>query len=79
VKLYCDNQGCIANLKNPLYSKYTKHIAVCFHFAREAIAMGQVILCYVESAKNKADMLTKPLSRHLFQFHRSAFGLKTMS
>jgi len=75
VKLYCDNQGCIANLKNPLYSKYTKHIAVCFHFAREAIAMGQVSLCYVESAKNKADMLTKPLARPVFQLHRRAFGL----
>jgi hypothetical protein len=79
VKLYCDNQGCIANLKNPLYSKYTKHIAVCFHFAREAIAMGQVSLCYVESAKNKADMLTKPLARPVFQLHRRAFGLVKMS
>jgi hypothetical protein len=75
VKLYCDNQGCIANLKNPLYSKYTKHIAVCFHFAREAIAKGQVTLCYVESARNKADMLTKPLARPVFQLHRRAFGL----
>ena len=75
VKLYCDNQGCIANLKNPLYSKYTKHIAVSFHFAREAIAKGQVIIRYIESAKNKADMLTKPLARPVFQVHRRAFGL----
>jgi hypothetical protein len=79
VKLYCDNQGCIANLKNPLYSKFTKHIALCFHFAREAVAMGKVTLCYVESAKNKPDMLTKPLARPVFQLHRHAFGLVTMS
>ena len=79
VKLYCDNQGCIANLKNPLYSKYTKHIAVCFHFAREAIAKGQVTLCYVESARNKADMLTKPLARPAFQMHRRGFGLVKMT
>jgi hypothetical protein len=37
IKLFCDNQGCIANLKNPLYSKYTKHIAVSFHFARKQL------------------------------------------
>jgi hypothetical protein len=51
VKIHCDNQGCIANLKNPVYSKYTKHIAVQFHFAREAIKKGQVDVKYVESDK----------------------------
>jgi hypothetical protein len=54
--MYCDNQGCIANLRNPLYSKYTKHIAVSFHFAREAIGKGQVDIRYVESANNMADL-----------------------
>jgi hypothetical protein len=48
---------------------------VSFHFAREAIAKGQVIIRYIESAKNKADMLTKPLARPVFQVHRRAFGL----
>jgi hypothetical protein len=75
VKLYCDNQGCIANLRNPLYSKYTKHIAVSFHYAREAIAKGQVDIQYVESAKNKADIMTKPLAKPLFQVHRQSIGL----
>ncbi len=31
VKIYFDNQGCIATLRNPVYSKHTKHIAVQFH------------------------------------------------
>jgi hypothetical protein len=75
IVINCDGTGCIANLKNPLYSKYTKHIAVSFYFAREAIAKGQVIIRYIESAKNKADMLTKPLARPVFQVHRRAFGL----
>ena len=71
----CDNQGCIANLRNPLYSKYTKHIAESFHYAREAIAKGQVDIQYVESAKNKADIMTKPLAKPLFQVHRQSIGL----
>jgi hypothetical protein len=76
VTIHCDNQGCIANLKNPLYSKYTKHIAVSFHFAREAIAKGNVKIQYIESAKNVADILTKPLARPAFQVHRNTLGLR---
>eukprot|EP00884_Botryococcus_braunii_P015592 jgi/Botrbrau1/2716/Bobra.0203s0058.1 len=46
VKVFCDNQGlgchrCISNLRNPLYSKFTTHVAVSFHYAREAMAVGQ--------------------------------------
>lgn len=38
--LYCDNQGCIANLKNPMYIKFIKHVALRFHYARDAISKG---------------------------------------
>ena len=76
IKLYCDNQGCIANLKNPLNTKYTKHIAVKFHFAREAIATGQVDIRWIESSKNVADIMTKALHRAVFVGHRDAIGLR---
>jgi hypothetical protein len=79
IKLYCDNQGCIANLRNPLYSKYTKHIAVSFHFAREAIGKGQVDIRYVESANNMADLLTKPLAYPIFVKHRASIGIQSVS
>jgi hypothetical protein len=75
VKMFCDNRGCIANLRNPVYSKYTKHIAIAFHFAREAIAKGQVDILYVPSGQNQADLLTKPLVKPLFVKHRNTFGL----
>ena len=77
--MFCDNQGCVANLKNPLYSKYTKHIAVSFHYAREAIAKGQVDIRYVESARNMADILTKPLAKPVFHAHRKSIGLAICS
>jgi hypothetical protein len=76
VNLYCDNQGCIANLKNPVNSKYTKHIAVQFHYAREEIKKGQVNIKYVESAKNVADILTKPLVLPVFRPHVVTLGLR---
>ncbi len=79
VKLYCNDLGCIQNLKNPVYSKYTKHIAVQFHFAREAIKMGQVDIKYVESANNRADMMTKPLVGPVFKNHVQTVGLLPLS
>jgi hypothetical protein len=48
-------------------SKHTKHIAISFHFAREAIALGQVDVRYVPSARNVADIFTKPLTRQVFK------------
>lgn len=38
--LYCDSNGCILesdlNLKNPVDSEYTTHVAISFHHARSA-------------------------------------------
>ena len=79
VKLYCNNQGCIQNLKNPVYSKYTKHIAVQFHFAREAIKLGQVDIKYVETSNNQADMMTKPLVGPVLKRHVQSIGLLPLS
>jgi hypothetical protein len=75
VKIHCDNQGCINHLRNPVYSKHTKHIAISCHFAREAIAKGQVDFKYIQSARNVADIFTKPLVRLVFQGHRNSLGL----
>ena len=79
ITLYCDSQGCIANLRNPINSKYTKHIAVRFHFAREAIAKGQVDIRWISSAQNVADMMTKALPKGSFSEHRTAVGLTQVS
>ena len=39
-----------------------KNSAISYHFLRENVAAGTIILKYVETSKNKADMLTKALS-----------------
>jgi hypothetical protein len=62
VKLFCDSTGCIANLKNPVNSKYTKHIAIAFHHAREDVILGNIDLKYIPSADNVADIFTKALA-----------------
>jgi histone deacetylase 1/2 len=75
IKLYCDNLGCITNMKNHVVSKYTKHISVSYHHVREKVAWGQIIPLYVPSEENIADMFTKPLSAKVFQGHRARLGI----
>ena len=47
VKIYEDNQGSIALAKNPVYHKRTKHIDIRYHFVREKVEDGQVMLEYI--------------------------------
>ena len=70
VRLFTDNQGAIALAKNPVHHKRTKHIDIRYHFIRELVSNGVIILSYIPSADNIADLFTKPLSKQKFaQFH----------
>lgn len=75
IPLYCDNTGCIQNLKNPVNSKYTKHVAVSFHHARSAVIQGQVDIKYISTQANVADLFTKPLVPLLFKQHCTTLGV----
>ena len=75
VPLFCDSSGCIQNLKNPLNSKYTKHLAISLHYARQSIALGQVDMHYINTELNMADILTKPLVPVLYKRHRESLGV----
>ena len=62
VKLFGDNQGAIALAKNPVHHQRSKHIDIRYHFIRFDVEEGIVILEYVPSSENYADLFTKPLS-----------------
>ncbi|KAG2758626.1 hypothetical protein Pcac1_g29253 [Phytophthora cactorum] len=61
VKIYEDNQGSIALAKNPEFHKRTKHIDIRYHFVREKVEDGQVVLQYVSTTDMLADIMTKPI------------------
>jgi hypothetical protein len=70
VPLYEDNKGAICLAKNDVYHERTKHIDVRHHFIRECVARKQIVIDYRSSKSMVADILTKPLSKVLFQRHR---------
>ncbi|GMP51093.1 hypothetical protein CsSME_00017460 [Camellia sinensis var. sinensis] len=61
VKVFC----CLA--KNQVHHARTKHIDVRFHFIREIVNEGDILLQKIGTADNPADMLTKVVSGIKFQ------------
>ena len=66
MKIYIDNQAAQRLAENPVNQDRTKHIDVRYHFIRQVIASGKVVLEYVDTKKNVSDLLTKSTSRKVF-------------
>ncbi|POV96246.1 hypothetical protein PSTT_15748, partial [Puccinia striiformis] len=63
VHLYCDNQGALALLQNPIYQHKTRHMNVRHHWLRYHIEdANNFTVAYVSTNDNPSDLLTKPLS-----------------
>ena len=59
--LLCDNNSAIAIAKNYVFHSRTRHIAVKYHFIKEAISDDEVQLMYCKSEEQIADIFTKAL------------------
>lgn len=78
VLVYCDNNGAIAQAKEPRSHQRSKHILTKFHLIREIVGRGDVLIKKVASEDNAADPLTKPLPGPVFEKHREKVGLRYM-
>ena len=70
--IYEDNNGCIYMSKNQGKHKRAKHIDMRYHFIRDAVDAGVVILEYVKTSLQVADALTKSLGGKAFELCRNA-------
>ena len=67
--LLCDNQSCIAIAKNPIFHARTNHIEVQYHYVRERVLAGELLLQYVPTTENAADILTKAVPQQTLVSH----------
>ena len=65
VEVLVDNVGAMFIAENPV-TKRTKHIDTRYHVIREYIRDGTVILKYVKTAENVADIFTKNVTEKQF-------------
>ena len=70
-----DNQPVIALAKNPVLHDRSKHIDIKFHFLRDCIDGGQIVIEFVETGRQLADILTKSLGRLRFMELRKLIGM----
>lgn len=67
-KIFCDNKATIAMTKNPAFHSRTKHIDIRYHFIRDLVASGSIMLKHCGTNEQVADILTKalPVGKHEF-------------
>jgi len=76
IDLYCDNNGAIAQAKEPRSHKKSKHILRHYHLIREIINRGDVKICKVHTDLNMADLLTKLLPQAKHETHIRAMCIR---
>ena len=79
VPLYCDNNGAIAQAKEPRSHQRSKHVLRRFHLIREIIHRGDVKIEKIASDDNIADPLTKAISQQKFERHVHSSGVRYLS
>ena len=71
--IFCDNIPVIALSQNHVFHKKNKHIDTRFHFIRELVNNGDILLQFCGSRDQLADIFTKPLGK--FYFQRQHLGI----
>lgn len=66
--LLCDNQSALFLSQNPVSHKRANHIDLDYHFIRELVASGKLHTNFVPTKLQVADIFTKSLPRHQFEF-----------
>lgn len=66
--IYCDNQSAIKLAESAGFRPRTKHIDIRYHFLREQVERKNVMVKFVDTNKNIADVLTKPVTKEKLDY-----------
>ncbi|GJW23239.1 hypothetical protein Tco_0033861, partial [Tanacetum coccineum] len=68
IPMYCDNKSAIALCCNNVQHSRSKHINIRFHFIKEQVENEVVVLYFVNTEYQLADIFTKALGRERIEF-----------
>ncbi|XP_066354389.1 uncharacterized mitochondrial protein AtMg00810-like [Miscanthus floridulus] len=72
---FCDNISSVYMSRNPIHHRRTKHIELDIHFIWEKVAIGELHVPHVPSARQLADVFTKGLPSVLFFDFRDSLSV----
>lgn len=78
VVLYIDNKSAIDLAKNPVFHRRSKHIDIRYHFIRECVENGDILIKHVSTDLQRADVLTKALPTTRFEKMRQLLGVRDL-
>ena len=79
MKIFCDNTGAIALVKESRFHKRTKHIKRRFNSICDKVKEGDIEIYNIHMDLNVADPLTKPLSRAKHDHHQDSMGVRIIT
>ena len=74
--IHCDNHSCIKLSVNPMFHDRSKHIDIRHHHIRNCVQRKIMLLQYIPTEDQDADILTKALTRRKFEYHRGRIWVK---
>jgi hypothetical protein len=75
VPLMCDNSSAICLAQNSVFHGRVKHIKVRHHFLRDDVEKGDIVMKYINTERQLADIFTKPHDASHFTFLRGELGV----
>ncbi|GKA83622.1 reverse transcriptase domain-containing protein [Tanacetum coccineum] len=75
MEMLCDNEPALAKANDPGILKGDRHFQRKYHFIREVIQIGKIVLKKVHTDDNVADRFTKPVPFNKHFKHAMAIGI----
>jgi hypothetical protein len=73
--LMCDSSSPLCLAQNLVFHGRAKHIKVRYHFLRDHVEKGDIVMKYIDRERQLADIFTKPLDATHFASLRGELGV----
>ena len=75
IPIKCDNTSAISLTRNPIQHSRTKHIEIRHHFIRDHVQKSDVMIEFIDTLHQLANIFTKPLNKDRFYTIRGELGM----